>query len=312
MDFSNQFGLFAVLFMLFWFMSQLIVGLFIKVLERYSIFNHERLLWVLASIPIALPTTVLVALWLVGWAKHHGWLDQHCDGRYGVLFCHQEIMTQEPGFSAFWLGFGGLLLAFILISAISKLIHSHIKAKSLLRLVQSKGAKRLVKLPESQAYAFVLGVRQPVILWSNQLEKCLSKYQQRMVLAHEIQHIRRQDILKNIIFELLLAFHLSPKTLRRYWQLNMELQVDEQLSNRFNRIAMAELLLKLRRESLTPQPGLAFTGSVLQKRIERLIYPHRQSKLNIEWFVWSLLVLVLLFTGIEHHSVEWLIAWIGL
>lgn len=314
MELSNQFGIVAILFVICWFAAQLAIGMFVKVLELLPVANQQRLLWFLVTLPVTLPVMILLALGLVAWAKNQGLLDQHCLGYQGILFCSHEMIHQDAVFSPFWLGAAGLfLIAFTLLHAISKFVHTHLKTKTLLKLTQGRVSKRLVKLSQSQAYAFVLGVRQPTIVWSEQLSKCLSKHQQRIVLAHEIAHIRRQDVLKNFVFELWLAFHIRPQTLRRYWQFNMETGVDDTLSCRFEPFAIAEVLLKLSRANLKPQAGLAFSGSATQKRIERLIYPcNTKHYPGLEWLAWLLVVFALLFTSIEHHSVEWLIAWVWL
>ncbi|MDR9499877.1 MAG: M56 family metallopeptidase [Hydrogenovibrio sp.] len=312
MEWMNQFGFISTVFVLFWVAGQLLAALFARRLDIDNLKRQRRLIWLLASLPLILPTMILTALAAVDWAKHQGLLVQHCIDHQGLLFCVEKTVLSETLTAPVWIGLAGLVVVGLLFfNALNSLIHTQRKAHNLRRFTQLSSP--LVKLEQPQANAFVLGLRQPIITWSQQLSRRLTKRQQRIVLAHEIAHIRRRDLVKNVGFELLLAFHIKPQALRKYWLLNMESQVDESLTTRFDRLDIAEVLLKLSRAHLTSQPGLSFTGSTTKNRIERLLGSSNvESQPVLEWLIWSLLGMTLLFTAIEHHSVEWLIRWIWL
>ncbi|WFE67714.1 M56 family metallopeptidase [Thiomicrospira sp. R3] len=310
MDLAAVLGLVAVLVFLLWLVANGLTSVLSNWLAKSSLSSQRRQLWLLASLPLTLPLSLLVALSLVWLAKHLGWITQHCSQTQPSLFCVNQASIDFASQSLFWLGLGGvLLIALSVIPSWLGLLVEHIRVRSLARLAGS--TKCLTKLEHSQPQAFVIGIRHPVIFWSQQLTSLLTKHQQRIVLAHEVAHIRRQDLLKNLVFEILLSFHLAPRALRRYWQFNIEAQVDDRLTARFNRLDIAQVLLTLSRDGAGASPGLAFTGSSSLYRIERLVHPKPVGFGGVlEALLWGIIGFILLFTFIEHHSLEWLIGWL--
>lgn len=309
MDLTAALGLVAVLVFLLWLVANGLTPLLSRWLAKSSLSSQRRQLWMLASLPLSMPVSLISALGFVWLAKHQGWIEQHCSQAYTSLFCINTASTEVTAPLLFWLGLGLVLLMGLSVThSWLKLAIEHLKARSLAKLAGS--AKCITKLDHIQPQAFVLGVRHPVIFWSKQLNNLLTKQQQRIVLAHEISHIRRQDILKNLLFEVLLSFHFAPTQLRRYWQFNIEAQADDRLTAQFDRLEIAEVLLKLNRDCSAAQPGLAFTGSSSLYRIERLLHPKPTGFSGIlEAVLWGLIGFTLFFTIIEHHSFEWLISW---
>lgn len=310
MDLFSTLGVLSSLIFFLWLAANMLIPLLSYWLAKSTLSSQHRQLWLLVSLPLTLPATVVGALSFVILAKQQHWITQHCNQTYSPLFCTTDIAANLTNTSLFWLGLS-LLFVIILIVGHSwiKLIAKHLKVRSIAKLTGT--AQRLTKINHLQPQAFVLGVRHPVIFWSKKLDHLLTKTQQRIVLAHEIDHIRHQDILRNLLFEVFLAFHLQSNQLRRIWQFNVEAQVDDRLTYQFDRLDIAEVLLKLSRDNLFPQPGLSFSGLSSVYRIERLLHPNPSGFSGIvELALLGLLGFILLFTIIEHHSIEWLINWL--
>lgn len=309
MDLAAALGLVAVLVFSLWLVANGLTPLLSRWLAKSSLSSQRRQLWMLASLPLTLPISLISSLGFVWLAKHQGWMAQHCLNAETSIFCMNTTPAEFTAPLLFWLGVGLLLLIALSVTrSWQKLAIEHLKTRSLAKLAGP--VKHLTKLDHIQPQAFVVGVRHPVIFWSKQLNNLLTKQQQRIVLAHEISHIRRQDILKNLLFEVLLSFHLAPTRLRRYWQFNIEAQVDDRLTAQFDRLDIAEVLLKLSRDGSATQPGLAFTGSSSLYRIERLLHPKPSGFSGVlEAVLWGLIGFTLLFTILEHHSFEGLISW---
>lgn len=313
MEISMMIGLISSVTVFLWMIANILVVLFSGGLARWlpqgSLKSQRLQLWLLVTLPLTLPATFLLALAFVGLAKQLGWMAQHCTATSPSLFCVQTSTHALYESTFFWLGMSLLgLVGFWVIQAWLKLARKHHKTHALLKLTHFD--QRICQLDSVQPFAFVAGIRRPVIFWSKGLSQTLTKSQQRIVLAHEIHHIRHKDILKNGLFEILLAFHLAPKTLRERWLLNMETLADQKTAQRFSRLDIAEVLLKLSRTHANPIPNLAFNGASVVYRIHYLLHP-QPTVYNglVVWLLLGLLGSVLFLAVTEHHALEWLLSW---
>jgi Zn-dependent protease with chaperone function len=180
----------------------------------------------------------------------------------------------------------------------------------------SPGRGRLRILDDVRPLALAVGVRDSFVLLSRGLLGQLTLRQRRVVLAHEVAHLRRGDTLRNVIFEVMLSIHpfWQAKKLRHHWRQALEEGADDSAVQQFGREAVAETLIQVARLSRANRSVMfSMSGAGTIHRIQRLLAPSTARQPIFPWLealcVSSLVGVVLL--GIYyHHGLETLVHWL--
>lgn len=308
----NIFGLYLLIGLLLWVAGNGLSALLARIIRPSPCTRRERhRLWLLASLPITVPATVIVPMLLLSFAKLTGLSADHClqHEQHHPHFCfihfpqlfaqaHQPvILLITTSLAITWIGY-----------RLSLYFEHKTKTKTLQRLASGRGCVKTVASPEP--VAFTLGVRAPEIYLSSGLKTVLSSKQQRIVLAHEIAHLRHGDLLKNSVFETLLSFHVRQSNLRERWQLYMETSADDRVARRYDRLDIAETLIKLQRFKQTGLTGISFTGASTHARLCRLMDPPETTRnLPLEWIMAFSLLMAPVFLFDNHHALETILGW---
>jgi len=191
----------------------------------------------------------------------------------------------------------------------------HKRVATLSRLSRGRGKLRI--LDDVTPLALAVGVRDSYVLLSRGLLAQLTLRQRRVVLAHEVAHLRRGDTLRNVIFEVMLAIHpfWQAGKLRHHWRQALEESADDCAVEQFGREAVAETLIQVARVSRTNRSGMfSMSGAGTIHRIERLLAPPASRQPIFPWLetlCLSTLVGVVLVGIYYHHGMETLAHWLS-
>lgn len=170
-----------------------------------------------------------------------------------------------------------------------------LKASTPVQVLQSS----LVEVP------VVFGWLKPTILLPVQVLESLSGVQLRMVLAHELAHIRRNDYLANLVqtcIETLLFFHPAVWWVSRRIRAEREhccADLAVQYCGQGSELASALVAVEEGRCEPLPNPALAATGGDTNNRVRRLLgIPSRRDRVGLSAFSILFGVSVLAFIGI--------------
>ena len=162
-----------------------------------------------------------------------------------------------------------------------------LKIKQRVKLLQSK----IVETP------MVIGWLKPVILIPTSVFLCLNPRELEMILAHELEHIRRYDYLVNFaqnFIEIMFFYHPAAwwisANIRRERECACDDAVVQTLENSLFVYANALANLEEFRHSAkqTTSPVLvAANGGKLMKRIQRIINNKNTKKSNLQNSLWS-------------------------
>ncbi|QIF00913.1 M56 family metallopeptidase [Roseimicrobium sp. ORNL1] len=155
--------------------------------------------------------------------------------------------------------------------------------RELAAMVQEVGLRRApqVWLADAVPSPAVTGMLRPVLLLPSQFEQTLGQQEARLVLKHELMHIKRGDLLLNALLCLLLALHwFNPVLWFAFFKarLDREAACDAQVlgnEDQIQRVAYGHTLLKV--ESSFSHHGLSLgfvgifqRGAALRSRIRSL------------------------------------------
>lgn len=272
------------------------------------------LLIILTTAPFLLATTLLLAFSLTLVGKGVGLIADHClvHGLNHPHLCFDHLPAVQLSALAV---LGVSFMAFFVVVKLAMQLKNMHKYARIHGSVTQFYSNRLNWLDSEREMAFVTGIRKPRIYLAQRLKQRLSKRTLRIIVAHEVQHIRNRDLLKMLLIECLLSFYgrAAKNYLINQWVLYREQKVDRQLAHRFGRAAVADALLQML-PIKKHQTGLNSTGGDIELRITALLHcrdrtllsAHRATQL-IAVFAVSLIV----FLIIEHHALETLIGWIN-
>lgn len=294
-----------------WFIANLLSTVVYRLSKRKTAGSSIGLLWASAWIPLLLPMLTIAAMLMISLGKSWGLIDDHC--------LHHTL--HHPHFCFFHLSAAGfnwlhsILIGFIFVVVMKvtiKLNHfnrQRLESNRILNL--SRSNKILTTFKSSGFVAFTLGILKPKVFVSEAIERQLTKREQRIIIAHESNHIRNKDTLKNYLLDFLLIFHMSPSHLKNEIRLHMEIQADKKLTKKFSRFEVAQLLVKLARFNFNHTHASNFTGSEVESRIRQLLDPSSESHKNalLAKLTYALLLLFPFFILINHHAVETFAGW---
>ena len=271
------------------------------------------LLVTLTTGPVLLATAILLALSLTFLGKGTGLIVDHClvHGLNHPHLCFEHLPAGQLSFLAV---VGASLLILYIAVKLATLVKSTLKYARVNRSVSQLQTGRINWLDSDREMAFVAGIRQPRIYLTHILKKRLSRQALRIIVAHEIQHIRNRDLLKMFLIECLLSLY-SRRTktyLMNQWVLYREQKVDRQLAGRFGRAAVADALLRML-PIKNHEAGLNSAGGDIEQRITALANLNERdlfsAKRAYQW-VAVLTLSITIFLTAEHHALETLIGWI--
>lgn len=313
MSWLNLLWILTIIALCSWALANLLITAFIPLLKSASAVTERRALWRLAILPWLLPVLATVSLLLLAKAKRWDWIDDHCLEHQASHphFCleHLPDMTLQLAHSL-----GGLLALLMLFSLFSwrlmQLYPLFKQSRTLCKLIHGQYVKNT--LHQSQPLAFTLGIHKPLIFISRGLRGLLSRRQLRMVVKHEIAHIRNRDVLKNTLFEMLLGIHLFPQRLRARWYTASEIRADACVSRHFDSLEVADVLIKLHRAGVNSPFPVSVTGAGLPERIRQLLdsdTEQNQAKPAL-WLFYLLATAFPIALLANHHRLETLWGWL--
>lgn len=266
-----------------------------------------------ALLPWALPVAWIASLGAVAAGKRLGWLDDHClvhgDGHPHFCLAHFPALQIDPWAAAVLFLVVAALIVLSLRHGLA-LLEKRGRLSALLRLLPQGGLLR--RIEDARPVALVARPLRPVVLISRGMLERLDRRERRVVLAHEAAHLRRGDLLKSSLLEVLLAIHLptTAARLRKAWRQAIEERADDRVSQRFGQEITAQTLLKVVRLQRFPATdGLAASGANVAQRVERLLSDDDQSG-SARWGAGSIAALALasaLPLAGSHHAIETLL-----
>lgn len=305
-DLLNLVWLFLVVCLLAWALGNAVAMALSALPPAPSTRKERHRLWLLAALPWLFPLLTCLSLVALSLAKTLNWIDDHCRDHFQhhPHFCFEHLPDLALTFaqsSPVVLVASGLLV--LLMTRIFAQVKQHRKGALLQRLVPA--LSRLNQFQDPRPLAFVMGIRQPRIFLSSGLKQWLTKRQQRLVVAHEAAHIRNHDVMKNVVFEVLLSLHLQRKILRQRWSLSTELLADQQVARRFDALELAEVLVSLERAKFSSPHPVAITGGITQTRIQHLLAPVETTEHSqLEWLTYLVLLALPTLAAFHHHALE--------
>jgi Zn-dependent protease with chaperone function len=275
-----------------------------------------RLLLV-AFLPWAIPLLAVSAVLAPAIAKPLGMIAHHCvehgPGHPHICLAHPPIVALSAWH---WLAvsFAFLWLAWSIGTHVLHRRRVLAQLRSLLAFAGGSGPVRT--LDTSHAVALAADPGHPVILLSSELRRRLQPRQRRIVLAHEVAHLRHGDLFFSRLIDALSVLHFSPihGNLRAAWRQAMEEHADDVVAARFGREDVAQALIEVARmPALSAGSALRATGGNTVRRIERLLDAPTEMRGPAVFAAgyagamlgsWVMLVWA-------HHTIETLLGWIG-
>lgn len=309
------FYLLTLLAVMAWLLANGLLWLAGRLLSPEHLSRH---LWLYALTPWLAMAAPVTAMCVIAAAKPLGWIADHC-AHHGMHHPHL-CFEHWPALDLQWIHLlSAAALASLLIKVLTGFLFREFKAArdTTALLALSRGNGRLRRLDTSEVFACTAGYRHPTLFMTHGLTDRLDHRERRIVLAHEVAHLRRRDPLRNLVFNVLLLAHWpsSARSLCALWRQRMEEQADDRAACRFGPEAVAATLIKVARLSgPSPTGSLSASGGQLLPRIHRLLHaqPDRVSRtltissaLTITAFLGGVATLV-----IVHHSLETLLGFL--
>lgn len=263
-----------------------------------------------AALPWLLMVIVSVSVVLLAIAKPLGLIADHClyhDSGH-PHFCLEHIAAITP--SATLLGTAALLFAAIVLVLARHISNQRQLGNSLRSMIALSRGRGLLKIvDDARPLAFSAAAPQPSILMTTGLLTDLDPRQRRIVLAHEVAHLRHRDLFWCRVFEFMLVIHLPwmANWLRQSWRQAIEERADDVVADRFGRDHVADTLLALIRLKREPtMSALSARGGNTIRRIDRMLGPVAACKqtpaLELIYATAAVLLPVLILSN--HHALE--------
>jgi Zn-dependent protease with chaperone function len=279
--------------------------------------TRKMRLLLVALLPWIIPLLAASALLAPAIAKPLGLIAHHCI-EHGAG--HPHICLEHPPIMALsawhWVA---VTFAFLwLLRAIGTHVLQRRRALSQLRalLAFAAGSGPLQTIYTPNVMALAADPGRPVILLSSELRRRLHPRQRRIVLAHEVAHLRHGDLFFSRLIDALLVLHVRPvaRRLRSAWRQAIEEHADEVVAARFGREDVAQALIRVARMPVArTASALRATGGNAVQRIERLLDAPAERRARATFaatyagaLLGSWIVLVM-----AHHGIETLLGWVG-
>lgn len=272
--------------------------------------RQRRLAWAAASV-LLLPAGAVLLLSLASAMPSAEWVQAHCGGH-----SHDHLHACGDGTASADAIYRTLLLG-ITVLVVWRMAGALLRERRLRRHVDalhalSPGCSRLRRVDSEQPLALARGHDQPAVLVSRGLCQALSHRQLRMVVSHEVAHLRHGDARRSLLLGLLLSLWLPPLAgwLQQAWQQALEEAADDRVRQRFGGTELADTLLRvlsLNMQHLAGSQGI--TGHASARRIRRLLTPAPPvpSTDLVAWVYPAMLLGLAALALLAHHPMETLI-----
>ena len=269
-------------------------------------------IWALTLFPLLGAMGFAIAILTLSFAKAADLIVDHCMAHPGVEhlhFCLEHLPAVTIPVSTALVTL--LIVSYPLIhigQTICYELIGYCQTRQVTRLTKSR---RFMLLPGDRREAIVVGLFSPKIIISTGLHASLTRRERRIVLAHEVSHLRNRDLVHKFLLRLFLSFHfpVTKQRLMKAWLLNREVAADRKVANRFGKFPLAKTLLKVMKQNRVSEfsYGLSVAGSDLSQRIEVILSDYKGNYL-ITQFV-NFLIPTLVFTAsslviLNHHGFE--------
>lgn len=314
MSWLNLLWMLVVVAFCSWFIANLLVLGFTPILRSPNPVGERRHLVFLAALPWVFPLLAIASLMLLALAKIQGWIHHHCvtHQAHHPHFCLEHLPEIALQTTHLFAGIAALIvLLIVFLRRMARHYRLFTQSRLLRQLVQGRFLKNT--LAETRPLAFTLGIRRPLIFISQGLYQLLSKRQLRIVVEHEVAHIRTRDVLKNTLFEILLGIHIAPGSLRSRWHFTSEIRADDYcVKKHFDSAEIAEVLIMLHRAGVNSPFPVSVAGGVLPQRIDRLLnqYDKQNSVKPAIWLFYLIIAAFPVALVASHHGLETLWGWL--
>ena len=273
--------------------------------------TRSRRILLVTALPWVVAVSIVLAVGFTAGCKAIGWIADHCPdhGLGHPHLCFAHLPAIELGF--IHSATAGLAAA-VISGALLKLLLLERRARRhvgvLKSLAPSRRPLRIVRTAAPLAAAS--GIVKPIVLISRGLLDQLDFRERRIVVCHELAHIRHRDALRNLLFEMLLLGHLPwvRHRLRAHWRQAVEEQADDAVAGRFGAENVVATLVHVVRIHLraTP-PVLSIAGADPVRRGQRLLSLRDGAAAKTPAFevrYASALLVIFLIVVFGHHALE--------
>lgn len=266
-----------------------------------------------ALLPWAVPIIAVVSLFAIAAAKPLGLIADHCDyhGPGHPHLCLQHLPAISMGHLHV---LGAAIVLALLLLVLTRYLLREWRMIARLQVMQAlaHGRGRLRILEDKHCLALAANLRDPVVLLSRGLMERLTRRERRIVVGHEVAHLRHSDLLRNYLFEFLLLLHTpsAAQKLRAAWRQALEEQADDCVATRYGADAVAGALLQVVRAPTRKfVTVLSAAGANPLRRIERLLAPREVPGRHFGFELsYAIVLLVFAVTVVTtHHALETLI-----
>lgn len=237
----------------------------------------------------------------------------HCPAGAGAghhhCVLHPGTGLQLP-WAPLWLSLVGGGLALLMGRNILALVREYRSYRSLVRMARggTRGGETLM-LPTERPFAGVLGLLRPRVVLSKGLVGLLNDSQRAVVEAHESAHCARRDPLRLLLarFGALLHLPVVRRVLLHEFLLATEQAADERAAAEVgDRLSVAETILAVARANPHRVGDLAFTGSLVEQRVEALVSGPQSVRLRGGLLIGALVLVAAAVNAspVVHHSLE--------
>ena len=266
-----------------------------------------------ALLPSVVPGIAVVSVFALAAAKPLGLVADHCiyHGPGHPHLCLEHL----PAIAVGHLHVVGAAIALaLLLLLLTRYLMREWRMIARLQAMQAlaHGRGRLRILEDEHCLALAINLRDPVVLLSRGLMERLTRRERRIVVGHEVAHLRRSDLLRNYLFEFLLLAHTptAAQRLRASWRQALEERADDCVAARYGADAVAGALLQVVRAPTRKfASALSVAGANPLRRIERLLAPREVSGRHFGFELSYAVVLLVLAVTVPttHHALETLI-----
>jgi Zn-dependent protease with chaperone function len=263
-----------------------------------------------ALLPWAVPVIAVVSVFALAAAKPLGLIADHCiyHGPGHPHLCLQHLPAISMGHLHL---LGAAIVLALLLLVVTRYLLRERRMIARLQVMQAlaHGRGRLRILENEQCLALAANLRNPVVLLSRGLMERLTRRERRIVVGHEIAHLRHADLLRNYLFEFLLLLHIpsAAERLRASWRQALEERADDCVAQRYGADAVAGALLQIVRAPTRKfASALSVAGADPLRRIARLLAPREVVRRHLRFELsYAVVLLVFAVTVVAtHHALE--------
>lgn len=279
--------------------------------------QRARRALLVALLPWLVPVTVTLSVVALAAAKPLGIVVDHClfhgPGHPHLCLGHLPVLAVGRAELA---GVTTALVALVFVACRYGLRERRMAARLRSMRALSHGFGRLRILDDPQPLALAANPGDPFVLLSRGMLSRITRRERRIVVAHEIAHLRHRDLARNVLFEALLLIQLpgTSRRLRRSWRQALEERADDRVARRFGSHAVARTLLNVLRGPRQAPALFSISGADARRRIGRMMAGNAsltpRPKLFENVYAAALLALAS-WVALAHHALETLLGFLA-